>query len=182
MGPFIWTNLNPLHPRMHCAKFGWNWRGGSGEGDFKISSNVFSLFGNYLPLEKDGSFIWINLNPLYPRILCAKFCWNWPSTWFWRRRWKCGKFTATTTTMTTTTGKFWSEKLTCAFGSGDQLKTKQKCQYCQKPRDIWIKINLIKIGCKFCSLTSYTYIWGQICTQRKKQTTFLLYTVCCYRS
>ena len=70
-------------------------------------------------------------------------------------------------TMTTTTGKFWSEKLTWAFGSGG-LKTKQKRQYCQKPRDIWIRINLIKIGCKFCSLTSYTYIWGQICIQRKK--------------
>ena len=23
---FIWTNLNPLHQKMHCAKFGWNWR------------------------------------------------------------------------------------------------------------------------------------------------------------
>ena len=23
--PFIWTNLNPLHPRMHCAMFCWNW-------------------------------------------------------------------------------------------------------------------------------------------------------------
>ena len=29
--PVIWTNLNPLHPRMLCAKFGWNWPGGSGE-------------------------------------------------------------------------------------------------------------------------------------------------------
>ena len=25
-GPFIWTNLNPLHPRMFCAMFGWNLR------------------------------------------------------------------------------------------------------------------------------------------------------------
>ena len=33
-GPFIWTNLNPLHPRMLCAKFGWNWLSGSGEEDF----------------------------------------------------------------------------------------------------------------------------------------------------
>ena len=33
-GPFIWTNLNPLHTRMHCAKFGWNWPCGSGEEDF----------------------------------------------------------------------------------------------------------------------------------------------------
>ena len=31
---FIWTNLNPLHPRMLCAKFGWNWPSGSGEEDF----------------------------------------------------------------------------------------------------------------------------------------------------
>ena len=23
--PFIWTNLNPHHPRILCAKFGWNW-------------------------------------------------------------------------------------------------------------------------------------------------------------
>ena len=29
--PFIWTNLNPLHPRMICAKFGWNWPSGSWE-------------------------------------------------------------------------------------------------------------------------------------------------------
>ena len=28
---FIWRNLNHLHPRMHCAKFGWNWLIGSGE-------------------------------------------------------------------------------------------------------------------------------------------------------
>ena len=33
-GPFIWTNLNPLHPRMHCDKFGWNWPSGSEEEDF----------------------------------------------------------------------------------------------------------------------------------------------------
>ena len=24
-GPIMWTNLNPLHPRMLCAMFGWNW-------------------------------------------------------------------------------------------------------------------------------------------------------------
>jgi hypothetical protein len=28
---FLWTNLNPLHPRMICAKFGYNWSSGSGE-------------------------------------------------------------------------------------------------------------------------------------------------------
>ena len=37
-GPFIWTNLNPIHQRMLCAKFGWNWPRGSGEDE-----NVKSL-------------------------------------------------------------------------------------------------------------------------------------------
>ena len=36
---FILTNLNPQHPRMLCAKFGWNWPSGSGE-DYE---NVKSL-------------------------------------------------------------------------------------------------------------------------------------------
>ena len=40
-GPFIWTNLNPLHPRMLCAKFGWNWPCGSGEENFYNFVNVF---------------------------------------------------------------------------------------------------------------------------------------------
>ena len=37
-GPFIWTNLNPLHQRMLCAKFDLNWPSGSGEDE-----NVKSL-------------------------------------------------------------------------------------------------------------------------------------------
>ena len=37
-GPFIWTNLNPLHLRMLCAKFGWNWPSGSGEKDENVKS------------------------------------------------------------------------------------------------------------------------------------------------
>ena len=36
--PFIWKNLNPLHPRMLCAKFGWNWPSGSGEEDLNVKS------------------------------------------------------------------------------------------------------------------------------------------------
>ena len=36
VGPFIWTNLIPLHPRMHSAKFGWNWPSGSGEEDGNV--------------------------------------------------------------------------------------------------------------------------------------------------
>ena len=35
---FIWTNLNPFHPTMLCAKFVWNWSGGSGEEDENMKS------------------------------------------------------------------------------------------------------------------------------------------------
>ena len=69
--PFIWTNLNPLYPRMLCAKFGWNWPSGSGEED----ENVKSLRQRRRQRQRQR-----------------------------RRR---------------TTDKFWSEKLTWAFGSGE---------------------------------------------------------------
>ena len=76
--PFIWINMNPLHPRMLCAKFGWKWLSGSGEEDlFKISSMYFQFFVIISPWKRAGSFIWTNLNPLYPRMLCAKFGWIW---------------------------------------------------------------------------------------------------------
>ena len=44
VGPFIWTNLNSLHPRMLCAKFGRNWLSGSVDEDFLISSMYFHYF------------------------------------------------------------------------------------------------------------------------------------------
>ena len=40
---FIWTNLNPPHLRMLCAKFCWNSPNGSGE-DIWISSMYFQYF------------------------------------------------------------------------------------------------------------------------------------------
>ena len=79
VGTFIWRNLNPLHPRMLLAKFGWNWPGGSGEEDFLISSMYFRYFVIISPWKRLGPFIWRNLNPLHTRMLCAKFGWNWPS-------------------------------------------------------------------------------------------------------
>ena len=55
-GPFIWRNLNSFHPRMLCAKFGWNW--------YWSCSNIlynfvilFSLFRYYLPLEKSWALL-----------------------------------------------------------------------------------------------------------------------------
>ena len=69
---FIWRNLNPLHPRMLCAKMAqWFWREG-----------FFLNFFNFViisPGKRAGPFIWTNLNPLHPRMHCAKFGWNWPS-------------------------------------------------------------------------------------------------------
>ena len=35
---FICTNLNPLHQKMLCAKFGWNWPCGSGEEEENLKS------------------------------------------------------------------------------------------------------------------------------------------------
>ena len=78
-GVLIWTNLNPLHPRMHCNKFGWNWPSGSGvEFFFKISSMYFHYFVIISPWKRVGSFFWTNLNPLHPRMICSKFGWIGP--------------------------------------------------------------------------------------------------------
>ena len=115
MGPFIWKNLNPLHPRILFAKYGWNWLSGSG-GDFLISSLYFHYFVIISPRKKVGPFIWINLNPLHPRMFCANFGWNRPigygeenenvkSLRQRRQQW--------------TQDKFWSEKLNWAFGLGE---------------------------------------------------------------
>ena len=37
------------------------------------------VFHNYLPFEKGVALQYCNLKPLYPRMLCVKFGWNWPS-------------------------------------------------------------------------------------------------------
>ena len=120
-GPFIWTNLNSLYPRMLCAKFGWNWPSGSGEEDFLVLSMYFRYFLIISPWKRAGPFTFTNLNPLHPRMLCAKFGWYW----------LCGsgeedenvKSLRRRQLQRQTTDKFWSEKLTWAFGSGELNKT-----------------------------------------------------------
>ena len=74
---FIWRNLNPLHPRVLCAKIVWNWI--SGSEDFLISSMYFCYFLIISPWKRVGPFIWRNLDPHHTRMICAKFGWNWPS-------------------------------------------------------------------------------------------------------
>ena len=49
------------------------------------SHSLISLFCYYPPLKKMWPFISTQLSPLYTRILCVKFGWNWPSA-FLRRR------------------------------------------------------------------------------------------------
>ena len=71
-----------------------------------------------------GPFIWTSLNPLYPRMLCAKFCCNWPSgseeddnvkSLRQRKQWRRRRQRR----QRLTTDKFWSEKLPWIFGSGE---------------------------------------------------------------
>ena len=120
--------LNPLHPSMLCAKFGWNWPSGSGEEDFLISSTHFRYFVIISPSKRMGPFIWKNLNPLHPRMLCAKFGWNWSSgSWEEDENVKSLQTDGQTDRRTDnqTTDDRWSEKLTWAFSSGE-LKTKKE--------------------------------------------------------
>ena len=60
LSPFIWTNLNPNHPRMLCASL---YEIGQMVLEMKIFFlvfvNVFELFLNHLPLGIEGAFIWI---------------------------------------------------------------------------------------------------------------------------
>ena len=71
---------------MHCAKFGWNKPSGSGEEFFNFV-NVFSLFRNYLPLEKGGV---LHLNKLESPSPGDNLCQVWLklTQWFWRRRFR----------------------------------------------------------------------------------------------
>ena len=70
------NKFSPLHPRMLYSKFGWNWRSGFGQEDFL----------NFIKLE-------------FPSPKGALYqVWLKSAQWFWRRRWKCEKFTDRWTT------------------------------------------------------------------------------------
>ena len=74
-GPFIWTKLNPLHPKML-----WFWRR-----RFLHFVNLFSLFRIYLPIEKGGA---LHLNKLESPSPKDALCQVWLklAQWLWRRR------------------------------------------------------------------------------------------------
>ena len=83
----------------------WFWRRG-----FFNFVNVFSLFRNYLPLEKGGVLHLNKLESPSPKDALCKV-WLKLAQWFLRRRWKCEKFTDGQT------DDRRSEKLTWAFSS-----------------------------------------------------------------
>ena len=90
-GAFHLNKLESPSSKDVLCQVCWNWPGGSGEED------VFWIcyFVIISPWKRAGpSFEKKKLNPIHPRMLCAKFCWNWSvslSTW----RWKCEKFRQT---------------------------------------------------------------------------------------
>ena len=88
---FIWTNLNSLYLGMFCAKFGWNWFSAYGE-DFYKFVNVCSPFCSCLPLEKGVAFHLNKLECPSPKDALRQV-WLKLAQWFWRKRWKCEKFT-----------------------------------------------------------------------------------------
>ena len=86
--PFIWTNLNPIHPWLLSAKFGWNWTSESG---------VVNVFFRYnLPL-KMGVVLHLNKveSPTPKDALCQDGLKI--DQWIWRRRFfECQQFIFTT--------------------------------------------------------------------------------------
>ena len=52
--PFIWTNLNPLHPRVNYPKFGWNWPSGFKEEDENVKSLTSTNFDQKSSLESSA--------------------------------------------------------------------------------------------------------------------------------
>ena len=96
--PFIWRNLNPLHPRMHCAKFGWNWPSGYGEDE-----NVKSLQTDWR--TDDGKKV-IRKAHLSFQLRWAKNVKRSQQRLRRQQRWQSAD-------------KLWSGKLSWAFGSGE---------------------------------------------------------------
>ena len=64
--------LNWKRKKKHCP-------GGFEEEDILISSMHFCIKLLSLLENRAGHFISTNLNPIYPRMFCSKFGWNWPT-------------------------------------------------------------------------------------------------------
>ena len=78
---FIWTNLNPPHPNIICAKIGWNWPSGSGEDDFLNSSMYFRNFVIISPWKRGASLHLNKLESPSPKNSLKLAQWFW-GRWF----------------------------------------------------------------------------------------------------
>ena len=72
----VWAFICKL-PKMLCTKFGWNWPSSFKERILNIF-NIILLLRFYLPFESGLALYLYKLESLHPRMLCAKFGWNWP--------------------------------------------------------------------------------------------------------
>ena len=82
-----WTNLIPLYPRVLCGKFGWNWPNGSGEEVCWMLSKYFAIS----LLSPLGIVCDPTVEQTWKDALCQ--VWLKLAQWFWRKSWKCEKFT-----------------------------------------------------------------------------------------
>ena len=88
------SNWNLLHTRMLFAKFGWNWAQWFCRRRFLNFFNVFSLFCNYLHLEKGMVHHLNKIESPSPKNALYQV-WLKLAQWFWRRRRKFEKFKTT---------------------------------------------------------------------------------------
>ena len=117
----------------------------------------FRYFVIISPLERAWPYIWTSLNPLHAKVLCAKFGWNWLCR-SWDEDENVKSLRQRRQQRRRTTVKFWSEKLTWAFGSGD-LKTRScaKKWTLKAGAQVWIAASRKMLG-KFNFLCSF-HIW-----------------------
>ena len=145
---------------MLCSKLGWNRSSGSGEEDLKFRHCIFAISKISSLWKNTWPIILTKLNPLYPRMHCAKHGWNWPSG-SWEED---GKVKSLQTDGRTDgrkdrqTDNRWSGKLTWAFSSGEIIKNMFKIQtltnefhyvYIHTPVSMWpcFNVNTWKIEC-----------------------------------
>ena len=82
---FICKTLSPFYLRMHYAKFGLNKHVPLALKKI-FKNNILSIYIFAIswlsPIEKGHGPLLTNRNTHHPRMLCAKFGWNWPfSSW-----------------------------------------------------------------------------------------------------
>ena len=104
---FPWTNLNPLHIGIRCAKFWWNWPSGSKKRRLFKVIDVFPLYPYYFPLVKRTMFFVDVHAKYYVTSLVYK-------------RWNGEKFITKTTT-TSSTEIFIYAQINC---SGQNISSK----------------------------------------------------------